>query len=92
VVRKSQLKTIRRSFALSSKLVDEALTVSTDAEKANLNKLVTIALEEYVSFRKRREFEKSMLAMGSDPEILGECSAISQQFASTEMDGLKRSK
>jgi hypothetical protein len=90
--RKAQAKTVRRSFALSSKLIDEALMVAPATEKVNLNKLVTIALQEYVNSKKRRWFEKSMLAMGSDPEILRECGAVAKEFARTENDGLSRNK
>lgn len=61
--KKAQVKTVRRSFALSSKLIDEALMVDTEAKSINLNKLVTIALQEYVNNKKRREFEKLMQAM-----------------------------
>jgi UDP-glucose 6-dehydrogenase len=87
---KAQTKTIRRSFALSRKLIDEALMVSAGTEKVNLNKLVTIALQEYINSKKRREFEKSMALMGSDPEILRECAAIADEFAQAENDGLSK--
>lgn len=90
--KKSQFKTVRRSFALPSKLIDEVRMVSSKEEAANLNKLVTIALQEYVNNKKKREFEKSVLAMGRDPEILKECAAIGKEFARTEMDGLRKSK
>lgn len=92
MVKNTLPKTIRRSFALPRKLIDEAVTMSTKAEKANLNKLVTIALQEYIDNRKRREFETAMQAMGNDPEVLRECQGIERDFAQTEMDGLPRDK
>ena len=90
--KKTQAKTVRRSFALPSKLIDEARLVSSKEEAPNLNKIVTIALQEYVSNKKRRDFETAMLAMGNDPEILRECATINQDFAQTEMDGLSKNK
>jgi hypothetical protein len=92
MLKKAQLKTIRRSFALPSKLIDEVLSVSTIAEQSNLNKLVTVALQEYVNNKKRREFEKSMLEMANDPEILRECGVIEKEFKQTEMDGLSKER
>jgi hypothetical protein len=87
-MKKAQKKTIRRSFALPSQLVNEALKVSAEADRSNLNRLVTVALQDYVEHKKRREFEKSMQAMGNDPEILRECAVINKEFAQTESDGL----
>ncbi len=74
------------------KLVDEALSVSTKTESPNLNKLVTIALEEYIENKRRKKFEEQMVEMGCDPQILQECSAINTDFASTELDGLRKIK
>jgi len=64
MIKKTQAKTIRRSFALSRQLIDEALSVNTPGEPSNLNKLVTIALQEYVNNKKRKEFEKSNARYG----------------------------
>jgi len=55
--KKMTAKTVRRSFALSSKLIDEVLSLNTNS--TNLNKLVTIALQEYVDNKKRKEFENA---------------------------------
>ena len=90
--KRAQAKTVRRSFALSSKLIDEALMASTEAKGINLNKLVTLALQEYVSNSKRREFEKLTQEMGTDLDILRECAVINKEFTKTEMDGLSRNK
>ncbi len=90
--KKTSGKTVRRSFALPSKLLDEVLSVSTIAEGSNLNKLVTVALQDYVNNKKRHEFEKSMLEMANDPEILRECAVITNDFRQTEMDGLRKNK
>ena len=81
-------KSVRRSFVIPSKLIDEVLSLDAADKTMNLNKLVTIALQEYVDNKKRREFEKSMLAMGTDPDILRECASINEDFTATETDGL----
>lgn len=57
--------------------------LSNIALRTTLVTLVTIALRALVILRRRRAFKKSLLTMGKDPEILRECAAINEEFAST---------
>jgi hypothetical protein len=82
-------KTVRRSVALSRQLVDEVVAVAPPELRQNLNRLVTVALQEFASRRKARAFEDDMARMAADPAIRAECAAISKAFAITEGDGLR---
>lgn len=79
---------IRRSIALPKELVEEAKSVAPSGIRDNFNRLVIIALENYTARRKKQAFEEAMNQMGSDPEILDECSIINKKFLNTERDGL----
>jgi len=82
-------KTIRRSVALPYKLIEEVLTVAPPELRENLNRLVTVALQDFVIQRKKRSFEESMAQMAADPAIRTECAVLSKEFAIAEVDGLK---
>lgn len=82
--------TVRRSVALPRQLVEEVLSVAPPEAAANLNRLVAESLREFVARRRALAFEKAMAQMAADPAIRNECAAISAQFATAEMDGLKR--
>ena len=82
-------KTIRRSVALSRQLIDEVSKVAPPELKQNLNRLVTVALQEFAAKRKEDAFEEAMAQMAADPAIQSECTAISRDFAIAEADGLK---
>lgn len=82
-------KTVRRSVALPRQLVDEVVAVAAPELRQNLNRLVTVALQEFASRRKARAFEDVMARMAADPAIRTECAAISKAFAITEGDGLR---
>jgi len=82
-------RTVRRSVALSRQLVDEAIAFAPPELRQNLNRLVTVALQEFASRRKARAFEDDMARMVVDPAIRAECAAISKAFAITEGDGLR---
>lgn len=82
-------KTIRRSVALPYKLIEEVLTVAPPELRENLNRLVTVALQDFVIQRKKRSFEESMAQMAADPAIRTECAVLSKEFAIAEADGLK---
>jgi len=56
--------------------------------RANFNRLVILSLREYVSRRRRQEFDSAVAAMAEDPQVQAECAAIARDFAATEMDGL----
>lgn len=82
-------KTVRRSVALSRQLVDEVTAVAPPELRQNLNRLVSLALQEYAAARKARAFEEAMARMASDPAMRTECRAIAGEFAVTDGDGLK---
>jgi len=81
--------TLRRSVALPSALINELKSVAPPELRSNLNRLVILSLQEYVSRRRRQEFENAVAAMAEDPEIRAQCAAIAKDFAATEMDGLR---
>ena len=80
--------TVRRSFALPRHVVTEATAVAPAALQGNLNRLVTIALQEYTETRKRRTFEAAMAAMAADPAIRRASAELMSAFRTTEADGL----
>jgi hypothetical protein len=82
-------KTVRRSVALPYKLIEEVRSVAPPELRENLNRLVTVALQDFVTQGKKRSFEKSMAEMADDPAIRKECAALSKEFAIAEADGLK---
>jgi len=82
-------KTIRRSVALPYKLIEEVRTVAPPELRENLNRLVTVALQDFVTQRKKRSFEESMAQMADDPAIRKECAVLSEEFVIAEGDGLK---
>ena len=81
--------TLRRSVALPSALINELKSVAPPELRSNLNRLVILSLQEYVSRRRRQEFENAVAAMAEDPEIRAQCAAIAKDFAAAEMDGLR---
>ena len=87
--KKTLPRTVRRSVALPGRLVSEVTAAAPPDLRTNLNRLVTVALEEFVAQRKRRAFEEDMAQMAADPDIQRECRAIAQEFAVAEADGLK---
>lgn len=82
-------KTVRRSVALSRQLVEQVSSLAPPELRHNLNRLVTVALQEFAARQKARAFEEAIAEMGRDPAIRAECAAISEDFAITEADGLK---
>ena len=86
--RRKPATTLRRSVALPSALLSELNSVAPPELRANLNRLVILSLQEYVSRRRRLEFERAVAAMAEDPEVQAECAAIARDFAVTEMDGI----
>lgn len=81
-------RTLRRSVALPSSLIGELQSVAPPELRTNLNRLVILSLQEYVSRRRRLEFESAVAAMAEDPQVQAECAAIAKDFAATEMDGI----
>ncbi|MBI4487590.1 MAG: hypothetical protein HY694_00770 [Deltaproteobacteria bacterium] len=87
--KKDQMRTVRRSVALPRQLVEDVSTVAPPELRQNLNRLVTVALQEFAAKRKERAFEEAMSQMAADPAIQAECAAISREFTAAETDGLK---
>ncbi len=83
-------KTIRRSVALSSQLVEQAAALAPAELQGNLNRLVTVALQEFAARRRALAFEEAMARMGADPAIRAECARIGEEFAAAEGDGIGR--
>ena len=75
-VQKTVPKTVRRSVALPRQLVEAASAVAPPELAQNLNRLVTVALQEFAARRKARAFEEAMAQMAADPAIRAECSAL----------------
>ncbi len=82
-------RTVRRSVALPYKLIEEVRSVAPPELRENLNRLVTVALQDFVTQRKKRSFEKSMAEMADDPAIRKECAVLSKEFVIAEADGLR---
>lgn len=86
---KAHPKTVRRSVALARQLVNEVKAAAPPELRDNLNRLVTVALQEFAAKRKEQAFEEAMAQMATDPAIQAECALISKEFATAETDGLK---
>ena len=86
---KVQTRTIRRSVALPRQLVDEVSALAPPHLRHNLNRLVTVALQELAARQRAREFEAAMAEMARDPAIQAECASISKEFLIAEADGLR---
>ena len=80
--------TVRRSFALPLRLLEEVREVAPDEGPGNLNALVRVALEQYVARRKDEEFGEEMERMAQDPDVQRESALILKEFRCTESDGL----
>ena len=90
MLRNAQRKTVRRSVALPRNLIDEATAVAPPELSQNLNRLVTVALQEFAAKRKTRAFEEAVAQMTADPAIRSECAATERDFSVAEADGLAR--
>ena len=77
-------------MALSSKLVQEAAALAPAELQSNLNRLVTVALQEFAARRTALAFEEAMARMAADPAIRAECARITTEFAVAEGDGIGR--
>lgn len=81
-------RTVRRSVALPADLVTEVMSVARPEAGENFNRLVVIALSEFLASRKREAFAQAMARMAADPAIIAECAAVSRDFEDAERDGL----
>jgi hypothetical protein len=80
---------VRRSVALPRSLVEEVAAAAPPDLRGNMNRLVTVALREFVARRKARAFRRAMAEMAVDPAIQLENTAIAREFAIAESDGLR---
>lgn len=64
---KGKLRTrkVRRSVALSHHLIEEVKAAAPPELRENLNRLVTVALQEFAAKRKERTFEEAMARMAA---------------------------
>lgn len=85
-----QTKTVRRSVALPRQVVEQASRAAPPALRHNLNRLVIVALQEFVARRQQNDFEAAMAQMAADRAIRDESSRVSEEFAAAESDGLER--
>jgi hypothetical protein len=81
-------KKVRRSVVISSELAEALVTVPRTSARTNFNRIVTVALEEYLQRQQQKSFMEAMRHMAEDEEIQRECQAIAQEFGSAETDGL----
>ena len=80
--------TIRRSVALPRTLVDDLTRIAPIELKSNLNRLVIVALQDYVRSHERLAFDQAMAKMAADPNIQRELADIQEEFRGAESDGL----
>ena len=59
-IQKAVSRTVRRSVALPRQLVEAASAAAPPELRQNLNRLVTVALQEFAARRKARAFEEAM--------------------------------
>lgn len=79
---------LRRSVALPRILVEEALRRAPAGEGANVNRIVRVALEEFIQKRRDEQFQAEMEQMARDPMIRRESRKIEREFRAAEGDGL----
>ena len=80
--------TVRRSFALPARLVEEVREATPQDGPSSLNAVVRVALEQYVARRKEQEFAEAMERMAADPQVRRIIRRDMRDFRCTEMDGL----
>ncbi len=86
--RRRRSSTLRRSFVLPVRLVEQVSEAAPPECRGNLSGIVRNALEEYVIRRREEAFAAEMQRMAEDPEIRAESAAIEREFRVAEGDGL----
>ncbi|MBI5244130.1 MAG: hypothetical protein HY922_10730 [Elusimicrobia bacterium] len=81
-------KVIHRSFSIDEELVRQARRVVPEEVADNLNRLVTVALNELVMKYKRLEFDNQIAEMAADPALVRESKKAAADFEFTDADGL----
>ncbi len=79
---------LRRSVAVPRQLAEDALRAAHE-EADNFNRVVVLALREFVARRNRRAFAREMDEMGRDPQILEVSQELESAFRVTDLDGLE---
>lgn len=79
---------VRRSVALPRQVLADAVGVTAPELRDNFNRLVIVALQEYIRRRREHAFEQSMAEMAADPAIKYESTAVADEFKVAEGDGL----
>jgi len=87
-VRRAAGGTIRRSFALPAKLIEQVSEAVPPEYGVNPNAAVRHALEEFVARHRREGFRREMEEMAADPWIQRVNAEINAEFRVTELDGL----
>lgn len=87
-MKKTAKKTIRRSIALPSELVEELRAAAPPELHDNFNRLVTSILVDFTKRQKKYQFETAMAEMANDPAIREVSSILSEEFTEAENDGL----
>ncbi|MBI5529092.1 MAG: hypothetical protein HY897_22420 [Deltaproteobacteria bacterium] len=85
---KIQSGVVRRSVAVPRGVLDEVLKAAAPELRDNFNRLVIVALQEYVARRREYEFAASMAQMAADPAIRYECKTVSDGLSHADADGL----
>ena len=88
--RKRMPATVRRSVALPGELVAAVRAAVGPELGSNLNRVVRMALEEFVARRRQMDFERQLEAMAADPDIRRENARVSLEFRRADGDGLRR--
>lgn len=81
-------RAVRRSVALPESLAAEVMSVAPPGSEKNFNRVVLLALSEFVANRKKEAFALAMERMAADPAIVAECASVNRDFAEAETDGL----
>jgi len=87
-VKTQSSRVVRRSFALPKSLIEEATSLAPDEIRGNANRLVRVALEEFVARHRQAELDEALARMAADPQIVKESRTLSEEFRSAESDGL----
>ena len=82
------MSTVRRSVALPSALIEEALAAAPPEFANNLNGLFREALKKYIAGRRAEAFDREMAEMAADPGLFQASAGLTEDFRFAEADGL----
>ena len=81
-------KSLQRSFIIDAGLVAEVQRLVPRELSDNLNRIVTVALQELAKKLKHDRFEAAMARMAVDPALRRQSTGLERAFRRTEADGL----